>query len=546
MPVSVGIDLGSTHCNVGIWHKGRPEIIANHHGLRATPTMVAFTDEEVLAGEAALTQMAKNQANTIFGFKWMVGVTHAELEPHVVELLKGAPYTMEVDDSGVARVTVQYKGASKQLTADTLCTHLFEHLKSIAEEYSGESVGKCVLAIPADFGPAQRSALLACGKAAGLPIALTISDPIATAIAYGVDRCDEELRATGRDDAHASPKSLVLVVDFGGGGVEASLIRRNDGMLTVAGTCRDAALGGGEFTKRLVEFCAKDFKRKTGSDVMESKRALLKLTRECDNAVKTLSMSQQAEPYVEALMDGADMKTRVTRLRFEDMCYDLYEKAKVPIKSVLERCSVTASAVDLVLLAGGIAHMPKIQSIVRSLFPEGTVFGTGLFPDEAIAIGATIQASLLEEVPHPQGQGPPLPASLLLCPTSIGIRCIPPPPSLNGGAAPAGDDIPQPSTVILIEKGAPLPAQTRAEVTITRAAAEEADGRVVLQIVEVLGEGKPAVVLAIIVFGPSELPKEGDLSFDVGVTLRTEGVLKAEAKISGSKTPAQVVIVGGQ
>jgi heat shock 70kDa protein 1/2/6/8 len=188
MPAAVGIDLGSTHCIVGIWHHGRPEIIANHHGLRATPTMVAFTDEEVLIGEAALTQMPKNQKNTVFGFKWMVGVAHAELEPHVKELLSSAPFDCSVDASGAARVAVTHKGEERSISADALCVHLFEHLKSIAEQFSGETVGKCVLSVPADFTAAQKDALRACGQAAGLPFSLVVSDPIATAVAYGLDR----------------------------------------------------------------------------------------------------------------------------------------------------------------------------------------------------------------------------------------------------------------------------------------------------------------------------------------------------------------------
>ncbi|KAG5192006.1 heat shock protein 70 [Tribonema minus] len=528
MPVAVGIDLGSTHCNVGIWHHGRPEIIANHHGLRATPTMVAYTDEEVLVGEAALTQMPKNIKNTVFGFKWMVGVAHAELEPHVVQLLASAPFKCVQDASGAARVEVTHKGEDRSIGPETLCSHLFEHLKSIAEQFSGESVGKCVLSVPADFTQQQRDALQACGKAAGLPFSL-ISDPVATAMAYGLDRTDAEISSSGRDEAHASAKATVLVVDFGGGGVEATVLTRRDGMLAIAATERDATVGGDVFVQRLVEFCAKDHKRKTGMDVFESKRGLLKLRRECESAVKALSMTQQAEPYVEAMMEGVDFKTRITRMRFEDLCYDLYDRAKEPILRAMKACGKAPEEVDEVLLAGGIAHMPRIQALVRGLFPEKTVFGAGLFPDEAVAIGATIQASLLDAHPNPAGANVPLPQSLPLSPVALGLRCLPP-------ASADSDPEASPQVLAVINVGEPLPAQHKVDLKLAR---DGADGSltVILQVLQ-LGSEEPSV-LGNLVF--AELPA-GDLEFEVGLTLRTEGVLKAEALEKKSRAVQSVVI----
>ncbi|CAN0005826.1 unnamed protein product [Choristocarpus tenellus] len=276
MPVAVGVDLGSTHCSIGVWHHDRPEIIANHHGLRATPTMVAFTDTEVLVGEAALTQMPKNVPNTVFGFKWMIGQSHAQLEPHVKKMLESAPFKCKVDSKGAARVTVTHKGEELTVGAETLCGHLFTELRSIAEAFAGESIGKCVLSVPGGFTAEQRDTLRIVGKQAGLPFSLVISDPIAAAVAYGLDRPDEEMGGSRRDGGRSKPKNTVVVVDWGGGGVEASVLRRTDGILTVRGQATDPSVGGGEFTNRLVAFCAKDFKRKTGGDIYESKRSILK------------------------------------------------------------------------------------------------------------------------------------------------------------------------------------------------------------------------------------------------------------------------------
>ncbi|CAM9891525.1 unnamed protein product, partial [Chrysoparadoxa australica] len=140
MTVAVGVDLGSTHCNVGIWRNSRPEIIANHHGLRSTPTMVAYADKEVLVGEAALTQIGKNQANTVYGFKWMVGVENANLEEHVKELIESAAFKVVAKEGGGPLVKVQVAGQDKEVTAEELCIILFKHLRSIAEQFSGDKV----------------------------------------------------------------------------------------------------------------------------------------------------------------------------------------------------------------------------------------------------------------------------------------------------------------------------------------------------------------------------------------------------------------------
>ncbi|CAM9924168.1 unnamed protein product [Discosporangium mesarthrocarpum] len=354
MPVAVGVDLGTTHCSIGVWHHDRPEIIANHHGLRATPTMVAFTDTEVLVGEAALTQMPKNIANTVFGFKWMVGQSQAQLEPHIKRMLDSAPFKCKFDGkNGAARVTVAHKGEDLTVGAETLCGHLFSHLRTIAEAFAGETIGKCVLSVPAGFTEEQREVLKSVGKQAGLPFSLVISDPVAAAVAYGLDRPDEEMGGSSREGEESKPRNTMVVVDWGGGGVEVSVLKRSDGILSVRGQASDPSIGGREFTNRLVAFCAKDFKRKTGGDIFESKRAILKVTRGCEEAVRTLSVSTQADVYVEAAHEGCDMSVKVSRTRFEDLCFDLYKACAVTVGRALEVAGVTAEGVDTVLMAGG-------------------------------------------------------------------------------------------------------------------------------------------------------------------------------------------------
>eukprot|EP00612_Vaucheria_litorea_P005144 CAMPEP_0171461330 /NCGR_PEP_ID=MMETSP0945-20130129/5822_1 /TAXON_ID=109269 /ORGANISM="Vaucheria litorea, Strain CCMP2940" /LENGTH=537 /DNA_ID=CAMNT_0011987657 /DNA_START=36 /DNA_END=1646 /DNA_ORIENTATION=+ len=534
MTVAVGIDLGSTHCNVGIWHKGRPEIIANHHGLRATPTMIAITDNEILVGESALTQRPKNLKNTIYGFKWMVGVPHADLEPHVQDLLKNAPFVCSTDETGAAIVEVIQKGKTMKFTPDFFCRHLFEHLKLIAEQFSGEKVGKCVLSIPADFTETQKKALNDCAKSAGLKISCFIADPIAVCIAYGLDRTDSEISSSGRDEAHSKPKKNILVLDLGGGGIESTLIERNDGMLSIKDTERDASLGGEVFVQKLMDFCAKDFKRKTGMDVKESKKGLLKLQTECERVVKALSMTQHAEPYVEALMEGVDFKTRITRMRFEDLCFDLFEKMKKPMTKCLEKCGCTFEDVDMVLLSGGIAHMPKIQAIMKQTFPSKCLFGTGLFPDEAVAIGATIQASLLESSPHPFQKEKTLPASYVISPVSLGLRCLPEPVIDK-------DPDSSPREVVVIKQGAPLPAQVKFSLKLSLENGkqeEKSDKTIVLQVL-CLNSESSSNILANLTF---EKLKGGDLEFDVGYTLKSEGSLKVEARESTSKVIKSILV----
>eukprot|EP00903_Cladosiphon_okamuranus_P007265 g7044.t1 len=545
MPVAVGVDLGSTHCNVGVWHQGRPEVIANHHGLRATPTMVAFTDSEVLVGEAALSQMPKNVANTITGFKWMVGQIHAQMEPHIKAMLESSPFRCSVDANGEARVTVKHKGEEKNVGAETLCRHLFEHLKDIAEAFAGEPVGRCVISVPAGFTAKQREALRAVGKQAGLPFSLVLSDSVAAAIAYGMDRPDSEMAGTSRDGGDFKPKSTIVVFDWGGGGVEATVLKRTDGMLGIVGQASDASVGGGVFTDRLVAFCAKDFKRRTGGlDIFESKRSVLKVTRACEEAVRTLSASAQADVYIEAAHEGCDMNVKISRTRFEDLCFDLYKAAGGVITKALAEAGSSTNDVDMVLLAGGIAQMPKVNSSVKASFPAGTPFGVGIFPDEAVAIGATTQAFLLQE--HASFVAPgaaPLPATVRTCPASLGVRC-----GGSGDGDEDGDDAASDGATTIISKGCILPAQGTTTIKLGGREDGGPTTEAYLEVVEMeqaAGEGTSptARLLGTLAFDEAAVPADGGgVEVKVGFTLTSEGVLKVEAVAPG--WASKVLVIG--
>ncbi|CAM9895072.1 unnamed protein product [Ectocarpus sp. 12 AP-2014] len=539
MPVAVGVDLGSTHCNVGVWHQGRPEVIANHHGLRSTPTMVAFTDSEVLVGEAALSQMPKNVANTVTGFKWMVGQNHDQMEPHIKAMLESSPFRCSVDSKGEARVTVKHKGEEKVVGAETLCRYLFEHLKDIAEAFAGEPVGRCVISVPTGFSPEQREALRTVGKQAGLPFSLVVSDSVAAAIAYGLDRPDHEMVLTSRDGGEFKPKRNIVVVDWGGGGVEATVLKRTDGVLSIVGKASDASAGGGVFTERLVAFCAKDFKRRTGGlDIFESKRSVLKVTRACEEAVRTLSASAQADVYIEAAHEGCDMNVKISRTRFEDLCFDLYKAAGGVISKALAEAGMATDAVDTVLLAGGITQMPKVSSSVKATFPAGTHFGAGLFPDEAVAIGATTQAFLLQEHGSFVAPGaPPLPVAVRTCPASLGVRC--------GGS---GGNVAEDTAVAIISKGCILPAQGNTTVKLGGGGVGGPATEAYLEVVEIgQAEGEEgtqtARLLGTLAFDETAVPADGsaEVEVKVGFTLRSEGVLKIEAVTPGGVSKELVI-----
>jgi heat shock protein 1/8 len=510
-------------------------VIANHHGMRATPTLVAFTDSEVLVGEAALTQMSKNRANTVFGFKWMIGGAGMDGEM-VKRVMSKAPFEVVKDARGCPRFCVLHKGEQKQLSPEYLCGQLFEHLKSIAEQFVGETVGKCVVAVPADFTDAQRRAVETCGQAANLPISLMLKDPIAVAIAYGLDRTDEQLLSSGRDDAHAHAHTTILVVDWGGGGLETTLLNRANGMLSLAGMTRNPGVGGGEFVQRLVDMCAKSFKQSCGADVNESARAVMKLTRACEDAMRTLSVSQQAELYVEALYEGIDFKTQVTRTKFEALCGDLFNSAREAIRAAIPADRV----IDMVLLSGGVAHMPRVQSLVRGILPD-VVYGTGLFPDEAIAIGCAIQASLLQETPKPTG-GAPLPRKFATSPIALGLSSsLECPAAASPSASPededAGDDDrDDEGSCILLPFGSLLPAQ---RATSMHAMTTE-QGELMLYVLQLWGDSKSPTAIGCLKF--ETLPQGKRLKLNVGVTVRSDGLVKVEVMDSASRRTQHVTI----
>jgi heat shock protein 5 len=374
----IGIDLGTTYSCVGIWKKGRVEIIANDQGNRITPSYVAFTDSDRLIGDAAKNQAALNPENTIFDVKRLIGRSWSDKE--VQSDKKLLPYKL-VPKNGKPFIQVQVKGEEKVMAPEEVSAMVLTKMKEIAESYLGKKVKHAVITVPAYFNDAQRQATKDAGTIAGLEVLRIINEPTAAAIAYGLGD-DTELEKN------------VLVYDLGGGTFDVSLLTIDGGVFEVIATSGDTHLGGEDFDQRVMQHLLKQFKKKTGLDASADKRSVQKLRREVERAKRTLSTSAQVTVDIEAFYQGQDFSETLTRARFEDLNNDLFRKTLEPVRRVLDDAGLRKSEVDEVVLVGGSTRIPKIQKLIKDFF-GGKEPSRGINPDEAVAYGAAVQAGIL-------------------------------------------------------------------------------------------------------------------------------------------------------
>jgi len=301
---AIGIDLGTTYSCVGVWQNDQVEIIANDQGNRTTPSFVAFTDTERLIGDAAKNQVSMNPSNTIFDAKRLIGrkFNDASLQAD----MKHLPYEIRSGPGGKPQISVDYKGESKTFFAEEISSMVLQKMKETAEQYLGKGVGSAVITVPAYFNDSQRQATKDAGTIAGLEVLRIINEPTAAAIAYGLDRNNEG-------------EKNVLIFDLGGGTFDVSLLTIEDGIFEVKATAGDTHLGGEDFDNRLVDHFRNEFKRKNRKDLSNNARAMRRLRTACERAKRTLSTSTQAYIEVDALYEGIDFHTTITRARFEEM-----------------------------------------------------------------------------------------------------------------------------------------------------------------------------------------------------------------------------------
>ena len=374
----MGIDLGTTYSCVAVLKQGSVEIIANDQGNRTTPSYVAFTESERLVGEAAKNQAAMNPENTVFDAKRLIGRTCDD--PAVQADRKLWPFAVrEVD--GKPLIQVEYQSEPKSFSAEEISSMVLAKMKATAEDYLGEPVRHAVVTVPAYFNDQQRQATKDAGAIAGLNVLRILNEPTAAALAYGM----------GQD---MSEEKNVLIFDLGGGTFDVSLLTLDEGVFEVKATAGDTHLGGEDFDQRLMEHFVKEFQRKHHRDLTTQARSMRRLRTACERAKRTLSSSTKASVELDSLFEGVDFHATITRARFEDLCGDYFRDTMRPVETVLRDAGMSKSEVHEVVLVGGSTRIPKIQTLIREFF-HGKEPCRSINPDEAVAYGAAVQASIL-------------------------------------------------------------------------------------------------------------------------------------------------------
>src|SRR6056297_1787388 len=374
----IGIDLGTTNSCVAIMDGSQPRVIENAEGARTTPSIVAFTDSERLVGQAAKRQAVTNAENTIFAVKRLVGrrIGDAEVEKDK----KNMPFT--VIDGGNGDAWVQARG--EKYSPSQISAFILGKMKETAESYLGEEVTQAVITVPAYFNDQQRQATKDAGKIAGLEVLRIINEPTAAALAYGLDK----------ENSHT-----IAVYDLGGGTFDVTILEIDDGLFEVKSTNGDTFLGGEDFDMRIVNYLAEEFKKEHSVDLTKDKMALQRLKEAAEKAKIELSSSSQTEinqPFISMGSDGQPlhMVVKLTRAKLESLVGDLIVNSLKPCAAALKDAGMSASEIDEVVLVGGMTRMPRVVEEVTKFF--GKEPHKGVNPDEVVAMGAAIQAGVLQ------------------------------------------------------------------------------------------------------------------------------------------------------
>ena len=375
----IGIDLGTTNSCVSIMDGSQPRVIENAEGARTTPSIVAFTENERLVGQPAKRQAVTNPENTVFGVKRLVGRRYDDA--HLKKDMKNLPFKVLNGGNGDAWVEAQ----GEQFSPSQISAFILQKMKETAESYLGEDVSQAVITVPAYFNDAQRQATKDAGKIAGLEVLRIINEPTAAALAYGLDKKESQ---------------IIAVYDLGGGTFDVTILEIDDGLFEVKSTNGDTFLGGEDFDMRIVNYLAEEFQKENGVDLTKDKMALQRLKEAAEKAKIEFSSSSQTEinqPFIS--MDGASgqplhLVVKLTRAKLESLVGDLIKASLKPCQAALKDAGLSTGDIDEIVLVGGMTRMPKVIEEVTKFF--GKEPNKGVNPDEVVAMGAAIQAGVLQ------------------------------------------------------------------------------------------------------------------------------------------------------
>ena len=373
----IGIDLGTTYSCVGIFKNGQVEVIPNELGNRITPSVVAFTNEERLIGEAAKNQATVNPTRTLYDVKRLIGRRYNDKTVQYDK--KYLPYDI-VDKEGKPYISVpEVRGETKVFAPEEISAMVLTKMKEIAESYSGKKIKNAIVTVPAYFDNSQRQSTKDAGVISGLNVVRVLNEPTAAAIAYGLDEKAEK---------------NILVFDLGGGTFDVSILTIDDGVFEVIGTHGDTHLGGEDFDQRVLDHFMKLIQKKNGVDISKDKRAIQKLKREVEKGKRALSSQHETKIEIEDLVEGYDFSESLSRAKFEEINGDLFKKTLEPLKLALEGAGLKKNEIDEIVLVGGSTRIPKIRQLVKEFF-NGKEPNTGINPDEAICFGAAVQGGVI-------------------------------------------------------------------------------------------------------------------------------------------------------